>query len=196
MSAPGASAMAELRSACWPVHQRIEKRLDIKLRFGSLAPYRAHLEKMWGFCAGLEESVPATAFRSVLGDYDRRRKVPLLTRDLIALGHDAEGAAGLGRCDLLPRDDMAAAFGCVYVIEGATLGGQALLPLVESQLGLTAEHGASFLASYGADVGRMWAGFGASLEAWCCNAERRASAARAAIETFEALEVWLCGTRA
>jgi heme oxygenase len=196
VSAAYVSAMAALRLACWPVHQRLEKRLDIKTRFGSIAPYRAHLAQMWGFCAGLERGALPPAFEQVLTDYPVRRKLYLLTQDLTVLGLDTNCITGLDRCELGACADVAAAFGSVYVLEGATLGGQTLLPLVAREIGVTAGHGASFLASYGADVVPMWQRFGAAVDAWCCDPGRRASATQAALRTFETLEAWLCGTRA
>jgi heme oxygenase len=191
------SAIAELRSATWVCHQRLEKRLDIKSRFSELSAYRAHLERMWGFCAGIELRVGDAAFGDALADFGRRRKLPLLQRDLMALGADAESLTRLPRCETLPHcPDPAAAFGCVYVLEGATLGGRTLLPMVQSRLGFTAERGAAFLASYGDEVSSMWRRFGASLDAWCEAAERRGRAAETAVATFAALDDWLCGNPA
>jgi len=188
------STLAALRAAAWPAHQRLEKRLGVKDRFTELARYRAHLEHMWGFCAGLEQRLEVTDFASVLEDYAERRKLPLLTRDLLALGADAGAVGRLPCCGALPvLADTAGAFGCAYVLEGATLGGRTLLPLVESRLGLSATHGAAFLASYGDNVDEMWRGFGAALEAWCDRPARRASATAAAVATFVALEDWLMG---
>jgi heme oxygenase len=77
-------------------------------------------------------------------------------------------------------------------MEGATLGGRTLLPLVRSRLGLTAEHGAAFLASYGENITSMWQTFAAALDAWCSIPQRQASAAAAAVGTFDALSDWLC----
>lgn len=189
------SAIAELRTATWECHQRLEKRLDVKTRFSDRRAYRAHLEQMWGFCAGIESRVGLDAFGDALPDFDKRRKLPLLQQDLTVLGADAERVMRLPRCETLPHcADPAAAFGCVYVLEGATLGGRTLLPLVQSRLGFTAEHGAAFLASYGGEVAAMWRGFGASLDAWCDLPERRSRAAAAAVATFGCLDQWLCGS--
>jgi heme oxygenase len=188
------SAIAELRRATWPLHQQLEKRIDIKTRFTDSGAYRTHLEKMWGFCAAIERRLGEDAFGPALADYARRRKVPLLTRDLIALGATPESVRCLPACDSLPDcQDPASAFGCLYVLEGATLGGRTLLPLVQKRLGLTADNGAAFLASYGDDVGPMWRDFGASLDAWCATEQRRVSASRTAIGTFASLADWLCG---
>jgi heme oxygenase len=189
--------MAGLRRATWPAHQRLEKRIDVKARFATVPAYLAHLRRMWGFCAGIETRLSADAFGVALPDYSARRKLPLLTQDLVALGVLPAELAAVPRCDALPElGDTAAAFGCVYVFEGATLGGRTLLPLVSSRLGCDAARGAAFLASYGDAVGAMWQRFGAALDAFCADASRRARAEEAATATFTALEDWLCGASA
>jgi heme oxygenase (biliverdin-IX-beta and delta-forming) len=186
------STIAGLRAATWASHQRLEKRLDVKARFSNFASYRAHLEHMWGFCAALESNV-AASLQGVLADFESRRKLPLLRRDLLALGSSAAAIDALPLCPGLPRcEDAAQSFGCLYVIEGATLGGRTLLPMVQSRLGMTAEHGASFLASYGDAVGTMWRTFGAALDACCSAPEHRDRAACAAAATFGSLDLWLC----
>jgi heme oxygenase len=188
------SAITQLRAATWSAHQRLERRIDVKTRFSSLPTYRVHLERMWGFCAGIEARTGRQVFGDALTDYDARRKLPLLERDLVALGDGRESVPRLPRCDTLPAcPDTASAFGCLYVLEGATLGGRTLLPVVQEKLGLTAGTGAAFLASYGADVTAMWQRFGAALDAWCCLPERQVRASEAAVATFEALQDWLCG---
>lgn len=191
------SAIAALRLATWPAHQRLEKRLDVKTRFSNLDAYRAHLQRMWGFYAPVEQRFGVDGFGGALADYEARRKLPLLTRDLIALGADSQAVMLTDQCQSVPAcPDPAAAFGCLYVLEGATLGGRMLLPLVESRLELSAEHGAAFLASYGEAVAVMWRSFGAALDAWCRVPERAACAARTAVATFDALGAWLCEGRA
>jgi heme oxygenase len=185
--------MASLRHATWPAHQQLERRLDVKARFADTAAYRAYLEKMWGFCATIEARLDAQVFGAALADYDQRRKLPLLARDLSALGLAPEAVALLPRCGGLPHcADTSVAFGCAYVLEGATLGGRTLLPLVGSRLGLSAQHGAGFLASYGDQTAVKWRSFGAALDAWCIPAARTAVAVAAAVATFESLQHWLC----
>jgi heme oxygenase len=186
------SAMGMLRAASWPCHQDLERRLDVSARFGDRKSYAAHIAGMWGFCAPFEAALGRSGLAAVLTDYASRRKLPLLTRDLQALGLSP---AALPICEQLPEcQDTAAAFGCLYVFEGASLGGQALLPLVANRLGLQPAHGAAFLASYGDQVTGMWRRFGAALEEWCESPERRATAVAAAVSTFECLGAWLCRT--
>lgn len=190
------STIVALRCATSLSHQHLERRLDVKSRFTDPRAYRMHIERMWGFCAAFEHSLAAASFGGALPDYESRRKVPLLARDLHSLGADAGAIASLAQCQTMPRPcDPASAFGCLYVLEGATLGGRTLLPLVQSRLGHTAEHGAAYLASYGDAVTMMWRDFGLALDRWCEDAERRSSAARFAVLTFDALADWLCAER-
>jgi len=189
-----AGTMAALRSATWPAHQRLEQRVDVKTRFSTLASYRAHLGGMWGFCAGLEQQLTPGFFGPALPDYESRRKLALLAHDLHALGVEA---LTLPVCRALPLcTDRAVAFGCLYVLEGSTLGARVLLPIVEKQLGLDAARGAAFLASYGARTAECWAVFGAAVEAWCVTSARREAATAAAIGTFDVLEDWVAENRA
>lgn len=187
------TTIAELRSATWTAHQRLERKLDVKARFHDVATYRAHLEGMWGFYAELEPRLVEKLSDDLLPDYEARRKLPLLASDLMALGASADSLLSLPRCGAAPVcPDAAAAFGCAYVLEGATLGGRVLLPLAEQRLGLTPEHGASFLASYGQEITSMWQRFGAALDQWCCDSQRQARAKQAAVSTFDTLSDWLC----
>ncbi len=188
------SVLAELRQATWPIHQRLERRVDVKHRFRSRPAYRAHLEQLWGFCATLEGAAAPLLRDEVLPDYDaRRRKQPLLERDLVTLGVSAREVTSLPRWAPRAGLDAAAALGAVYVFEGATLGGRVLLPLVERDLGVSADSGAAFLASYRDEVDLMWRRFCGVVEAWCDTAARRERIVAGATETFEQLEQWLCG---
>lgn len=186
--------MAALRQATWPWHQRLEKRMDFPSRIASRAAYRAHLEQMWGFYASLEPRITGRLAAPLLDDLEERRKLPLLERDLAALGAPGAQVSGLPRClDVPDCADAAAAFGCAYVLEGATLGGRTLLPALRARLGLAEGEGADFLASYGASVDERWRRFGAALERCCAGPPERQRAATAASGTFAALERWLCG---
>jgi heme oxygenase len=149
---------------------------------------------MWGFCAGLELSIDKQCLHSALEDYPLRGKLPWLESDLCALGYSRAAIMQLPTCPGFAFcSDAATAFGRLYVLEGASLGGRTLLPQVYKHLGCSAESGAAFLASYGANVQTMWQRFGAALDAWCMSPERVALATCAAIATFEGLERWLCG---
>jgi heme oxygenase len=61
---------------------------------------------------------------------------------------------------------MRKAFGCLYVMEGSTLGGKIIYNILKKQLGLSDSAGASFFYGYGPATGEKWKTFGASLEAF------------------------------
>lgn len=184
--------MQSLRAATWAAHQRLERAVDVRARFASLDVYKEHLERLGGFHAALESRIRPETFGAALPDYEFRGKLGLLSRDLAALGAPTGRLQELPQCPNLPScQDRAEAFGCLYVAEGSTLGGRMLLPLAERCLGLDANRGASYLASYGERTDFMWAVFGAALDQWCAPGSHRERAAAAAIATFDALQDWL-----
>jgi heme oxygenase len=181
-------AMKFLKETTWDQHLQLEKRLAIKDRFSEISAYRDHLTQLWGFHAAAEAQWSGFLLDS-LDDYPARLKAPLLARDIETLG----GAPPSVLASVPPVADQIAALGGFYVLEGATLGGQHLLPIVQRKLGLSASHGASYLASYGPDVKAMWGRFCAVVDARCVTPEAREHASATARATFLALETWLCG---
>ena len=183
------STIADLRAATWPSHQRLERRLDVKARFSSAPGYREHLEQMWGFCAALESRIEEY-IGAALEDFESRRKMPLLRRDLSS---PVQSRRASTLCPSQPScDDTADALGCLYVLEGATLGGRTLLPMV-AKLGRDRGTGREFLASYGEQVEAMWRGFRCRARCVVRRPAPQQRARDAAVATFESLSDWLCG---
>ncbi len=81
-----------------------------------------------------------------------RTKLAWLDDDLRAIGTLSPGATQTGYS--LPNST--AAFGAVYVIEGATLGGQVIARQVIPALALSPKRGCRFFSGYGADTGGRW----------------------------------------
>lgn len=156
-----------LKEFTWDIHLRLDKRLAVRDRFADVALYRAHLAQLWTFHAAAE-SQWGDLLRTALADYPERRKTHLLAADVETLGG-------------------------FYVLEGATLGGQYLLPVVARRLGLSDSQGASYLASYGPNVSSMWGKFVAAAETLCATPKSRDMAGKKAREAFLGLETWLCG---
>jgi heme oxygenase (biliverdin-IX-beta and delta-forming) len=163
-------------------HTRLEQDVSRMRFFDSLPGYLDYLHRFGAFQAAMEAALEAQGVQTVIRDWDQRRRAHLAHEDLRALGeHDAlvsanspEGAQGAGRkyallClpqhDPAKDGDPARVLGMAYVIEGATLGGAVLLKGL-AQLGITADRGGSFLASYGPARGRMWQSFMATLAEW------------------------------
>jgi heme oxygenase len=177
-----------LKEMTWDIHLRLEKRLAVKDRFSNVDLYSAHLSQLLAFHDAAEKQWGGLLQR-VLDDYPARLKAPLLKRDIEALG----GVLPSSWPRIPDAADPAAALGGFYVLEGATLGGRHLLPIVERKLGLSAGRGASHLASYGSEVQPMWRKFRATVEAECATPQTRDRAGAMARGAFLALETWLCG---
>ena len=86
---------------------------------------------------------------------------------------------------------VAEAFGCLYVLEGATLGGQVISRHLARELSLSPANGAAFFNGYGPETGPRWTAFLALLEAHAGQPEQQASVVEAARQTFLLLEQWL-----
>jgi heme oxygenase len=115
----------------------------------------------------------------------------MLRDDLRALG--VEDLDSLPDCQNLPElSDLAQGFGCLYVLEGSTLGGQFISRHVGKVLGVTPEVGGGgrYFHAYGEQTGAMWREFGTGLTAFVaeCGGEDRVVASATA--TFRALRSW------
>ena len=185
--------LSRLKHETQASHQAIEARVDLLNHLGSLADYRRLLERFWGFYAPIEERVLASVDWPRYGvDIQRRMKAPALARDLVALGLSPDALARLPRCQALPApESFPNHLGCLYVLEGATLGGQIIAREVRSRLGLAPEHGCAFFTSYGEQVGLMWREFRALLVEAAIDEPAEAAIVRGAHETFESFDRWL-----
>jgi heme oxygenase len=121
-----------------------------------------------------------------------RLKLPLLRRDLISLGIDPEAIERLPLCcKLPPLKSVSEALGCLYVLEGSTLGGKIITRHLKKILPVDENQGCRFFHSYGDNVGRMWTSFLEILERHC---DRHADARvviESACQTFASLDAWL-----
>lgn len=183
-----------LRAATSESHRRLEGRLPLLDADLSRARYRHVLAAMWGYHAPLEARLDAAgAWRSVGLEGADRRRAPRLRSDLLALGLSEGDIDRLPRCVELPQVATPSdALGCLYVVEGSTLGGQVILRHLARHLGVHAGQGASFFAGYGSETGMRWKETCAAIAAFDASGGGSAEgAARAAVATFASLEAWL-----
>ncbi|NJN15800.1 MAG: biliverdin-producing heme oxygenase [Oscillochloris sp.] len=155
------------------------------------ARYARVLAVYYGVYAPLEAQLESTVDWRQLGfDLAPRLKTPLLVRDLALMGIGADQLSALPQCSRLPQiSDLGAAIGCMYVLEGSTLGGQLITRHIGPALHLNADNGLAFFNSYGPDVGPMWKAFKQFAETHAAGREEAIITAAGA--TFEALEHWL-----
>jgi heme oxygenase len=176
------------------LHTQVERTVDLPTRLQSRLLYASLLSRFYGFYGPLEDRLAAVeGLAAAALEFEGRRKAPLLRDDLTALGLGEADIRSLPRCERLPSvTDTGDALGCLYVLEGATLGGQVVRRLVEQRLGLAAGRGCSFFDSYGERVGVMWREFRRFVEGYVMatpGAGDRVIAA--AVGTFSSLDRWV-----
>lgn len=112
-----------------------------------------------------------------------------------ALGLENSQIDALPLCSELPAiTNVAQALGALYVLEGATLGGQVLRNLIEIKIGVGSINGGAFMNVYGAQTSALWQRFLDCLYPLQSPAERL-EAVEVAESTFLCFEQWLdhCG---
>ncbi len=143
-------ALDALRSGTDDIHRRLEGDSPLARPDLTTDAYHDVLGRLWGLVVPLEEALECAGVPLV--DWPDRRKAPLLAADLPTLD-------GLARCDERPPlEGGDAVLGCLYVLEGSTLGGRMVAARVESTLGVGAV-GTRYFRSYGDQVGARWRGF-------------------------------------
>lgn len=184
--------MDQLRRDTRTAHRALEQQLDLLDTNLDISRYARLIECFYGFYSPMEASL-LNGERwpwSELGlDPQQRRKSGWLIADLRALG--AAPPESLPLCAELPDLTGAdVAFGCLYVLEGATLGGRVISRHLTRSLGIGPANGARFHYGYGDESAPMWQGVhsaAARLTAWGADADAVVHGANA---TFTALARW------
>lgn len=181
-----------LKEATRSAHCRIEAQLPLLNDGTTIAQYRRLLRTFFGFYLPLEASMEACHFPALRADLACRRKSWWLMEDLLSLGDTSRMIGTLPLCDNLPPlVSQADVLGTLYVVEGATLGGQVVLRHLRRSLGKTADRHARFFASYGPRVPQMWAAFLRILEAAAYDPLQEQMIIESACKTFTSFEQWL-----
>jgi heme oxygenase len=173
------------------LHRRLEMALGLLESELSLDRYRRVLELFFGFYApveaGLARMAAAHPFALPLRD-----RAALLESDLLSVGLSQREIADLPRCTDLPRlscaEDLA---GCLYVVEGACLGGQVIAPVLRERVGVAKDSGASFFIGDAEGTRARWRLFLAWLEGLVRAGSASADIVAAARATFLAFARWV-----
>jgi len=183
--------LTELRAATQPMHDALERRLNIADPNLSRERYFQILRRFYGFYAPMESAIAAYGTHTVDWLDADRRKIPLLSSDLEFSGMSNRDIARLPCCKDLPGlSNPAGHLGCMYVLEGATLGGQVVSRHVKNHLGLT-DAVTRFFNSYGSRVGEMWKSFCGHLGRVENSPAAHGPVIASACATFGALDRWL-----
>ena len=203
LQAPAPSTiLSRLRLETRGNHDAVEGVLDLMSAALTRDTYRHRLVQFYGFYGPLEAALRT---RSARPD-DRRdlattrlamlstrlNKTALLTQDLHYLGVLTDA---LPLCCQLPLlETEADILGCLYVMEGATLGGRMITQHVRATLGITPATGGSFFDGYGDDTGKMWQAMRQLLVKAATDTQTENTIVANAIATFACLRCW-CESR-
>lgn len=196
---PKASALRpRLRQETAKLHDHLDAQLPLLDPHLSIGRYRDVLEVFLGFYAPLEANLARLASSAVSPfGLPLRLRTELIERDLLALGASPRQVAELARCTDLPRlsclEDLA---GCLYVLEGACLGGQVIAPALQRRLGLDRDTGASFLIGDAEATPARWNRVVGWLESLPSAGARIEDIVASACATFSALIEWVTRRRA
>lgn len=187
---PGAPSLLEtLRTGTALLHVALEKRMPFFSERLDAEWYQRLIQAYYGFYQPMEAALYDSGLIPDGYDQALRVKTPTLLSDLHALGLSPQD---LPRCaNLPPLDTPAACLGALYVLEGATLGGQVLRREMEQRLGINADNGGAFLNVYGVETGRRWKDFLDYLGGMPLDTPTRQHAVDAARSTFSCFEQWL-----
>lgn len=153
--------------------------------------YTQTIALLYGFYRPLEAGLERLDTLAPSRDFPLRARTELLERDLLALGLGAQAISELPTCTDLPGLHEAEHFaGCLYVVEGASLGGQVITRSLRERFELTERNGAAFFAGDGASTAARWKCVLHWLEHVGHSGLRVEQIVTAACETFSSLINW------
>ena len=151
------SLREQLKRATATLHLRVEAQLGLLESPLSLVRYRQVLEAFYGFYAPVEIGLSRFSATAPPLGLALRARAGLIESDLLALGVSRRELMELPWCAELPRlscrEHLA---GCLYVLEGACLGGQVVAKALQRQLEVAKESGASFFVGDADGTAARW----------------------------------------
>lgn len=183
----------EIRDKTADNHLRLEKS-NILLPFSEQSLTRENyvliLQRFYGFFQPLESLLRTFPLENYLPDIASRRKSDSLLADLQQITGKDFAIPPL--CWHLPQvTNLGQAMGCMYVMEGSTLGGKLIYKRVQQQLELDYTNGASFFYGYGAETGSKWKAFQQALTNFSEQYPTDQDIIAAANDTFACFRRWL-----
>jgi heme oxygenase (biliverdin-IX-beta and delta-forming) len=181
-----------LRERTDAIHRRLDANLNSLGMVRDRHSYKLILTGFLGLFRPLEEQLARIAWEGSGIDFNLRRKVHWLQCDLERLGLPPEECARIPDCRTVPTiSSVPEGLGALYVIEGATLGGQIISRQILSDLNINRTNGGRFFAAYGDDTGRLWREFVSVLDCYHTGTETADCIERTAISTFNCFESWM-----
>ena len=182
------SILTRLRLETRCEHEAVERVLDLMDAALTEGTYRQRLAQFYGFYGPLEAALQTRCVLHLASLLPRLNKTALLQQDLQRLG---VSTADLPLCRQLPPiQTQAEVLGCLYVMEGATLGGRLITQHVQATFGIMPSTGGSFFEGYGHDTGKNWQAMRQLLIAGATDLQSENDMVASAVATFSALRCW------
>jgi len=181
--------LSKLRTQTGTLHAELEKTPLSKALLDdnvSVENYVAYLQKMRGVLDFYENRVfPVLA--ETLPDLPERQKLSLIDADLGNLLPDTAEPLPFENPKAL-NSQVPYALGCLYVMEGSTLGGKVILKHVSKKLGIEPDKGGSFFDGYGNETGRFWKLFLSTLQTYSLQNDADPAIIAGAADTFMSIK--------
>jgi heme oxygenase len=182
----------ELKRETADLHRRLEMAVGLLESELSIERYRRVLELFFGFYAPIEAGLARAASAGPPLGLPLRARSALIESDLLSLGVSRGEIADLPRCADLPSLSCAEELaGCLYVLEGACLGGQMIAPVLRERLGVAKDSGAAFFTGDAEGTRARWGLFVAWLEALARAGTATGPIVASARATFLAFARWV-----
>lgn len=194
------AVLTRLREDTASLHHQIEQNRFARALVAqsmTITQYSAYLKKFYGFIKPLEQQIansPALPALTASLGMEERWKLPWLEHDLRQLGLDETQLEALPICTALPDTSTAAGIlGCMYVLEGSTLGGQIIVNKLAQtpELSAAATDSSRYFNSYGADTRSKWGAFRQALLDAAHSEQEEEQIVDAAKSTFLLLDDWI-----
>jgi heme oxygenase (biliverdin-IX-beta and delta-forming) len=187
--------LEDIRDKTSKNHARLEQTsllLPIGNKTITKETYIEILKKFYGYFHPLEQLVDNfPQIHTFLPDYTARRKANLIYQDLMRVT-SANSQLPVELCEDLPAvTNPSQAFGCLYVMEGSTLGGKMIAKILKDVLHIDPDAGASFFNGYGKETGSKWKSFQQGLVNFSSVTSTNQEIIEAANETFAKFEKWI-----
>jgi heme oxygenase len=189
-SSSSADVFHRLKADTARIHEQVEQKLQIFSPQFDEAAYKRLLTQFYGFWAPLEnELCKVTELQDPALALESRLKAHLLEADLRFFGIDP---TDVPVCSALPAVGTPfSALGCMYVLEGSTLGSRLIARHISARFDFRYGSGGSFFNAYEAAVGERWLAFRTFVSSQTGTTALQQELLGAARDTFQCLNGWL-----
>ena len=189
---PADGLLPKLKLETQSSHFALESHIDLIHRLKTVADYRKILEAFYGLISPMETRIGAhkADLAPWIPDIEDRMRTGALRRDLQVVGNSSP--QDLPLAEVPSYASVAEQIGCLYVLEGSTLGGQLISRHVNSVTGFAPGRGCDFFSGHGGATGEMWQRFRNSIEAYAsARPSEQPAVIESALRTFQTFDAWM-----